>query len=178
MGWNISADVRSALLRDHVSLELTARGPAAPTEIVIDGNANGRSLAVGQRRATAIAQQMLAVAGPGTAQIVFCFDNDNVPDVRKKEVHVARAKRALAPSKAKRVEPATAEEIEAFSGAGEIEWERMFATSAGKRKALMVLCRALKEQIIKGADTTVAGEPCRYTITSPDATASDRRIGR
>ena len=173
MGWNISADVRAALLGKHVSLEDTPRGSAAPAEVVIDGNANGRSLAVGQRRAAAVAAQMLAVVGEGTQQVVFCFDNDNVPDVRKREVHATRAKRSAASATVKRLVPATADEIDDFTGSGEIEWERMFATAAGKRKALLVLCRALKEAIVRNADAASSRAPCRFTLTSPDASHDD-----
>ena len=166
MGWSVSADARRELYGEHTTLRADAAGPPdGHVEVMIDGNAKGRSLAVGTRRAAAVARQILECVGSQTQQCVICFDNDNIPDVRKREVHKARAERAS--SAAKRIPAATADEIEAFTGMGEVEWERLFATGAGKRVALLALCRALKEEIIRRAD---ASSGCRYTLTLPTAT--------
>tara|TARA_B100000963_G_scaffold360966_1_gene394128 strand:- start:7121 stop:8443 length:1323 start_codon:yes stop_codon:yes gene_type:complete len=162
MGWNVSADARRSLYNEHTSLQPTV--VTDDNEVtVIDGNAKGRSLAVGTRGAAAVARQILECVGPATKEVVICFDNDNVPDVRKREVHTARAARAA--SSAKRATPASAEEIASFKGVGEVEWERLFASSAGKRAALLVLCRALKTEIVRRSMPE-----CRFTLTMPDAT--------
>ena len=164
MGWSVSPDARRGLYGPHTTLRPDVVGPAeAHVEVMVDGNAKGRSLAVGTRRAGAVARQILECVGPATRECVLCFDNDNVPTVRKREVHAARAKRSSA--SATRTVPATADEIDSFTGFGEIEWERLFATAAGKRVALLVLCRALKEEIVRRP----AGD-CRFTLTLPDAT--------
>lgn len=162
MGWNIAASARQTLYEKHTTYK-TSVSTDQNIVTVIDGNAKGRSLAVSTRTASSVAKQILQCVGPKTEQCIICFDNDLIPDVRKKEVHKARADRASAASK--KIIPATPTEIASFTGSGGIEWERLFCTSAGKRAALLVLVKSLKEEII-----TAASSRCRFTITSPDAT--------
>lgn len=155
MGWGCNADKRDAFLSEHQSASATLEINPDATMVCIDGNASARSQAVGLRPAIQIARHILKPVTAQTTTVVVCFDNANVPNIRRHEVHTARQAQ-------QKERPATAEEIEAFGDGATTPWEIMFASSAGKVKAFQTIIAAMKEDIIR-----TAKEDCTYLITMP-----------
>lgn len=161
MGWGCNADKRDAFLSSHDSVMNTVEINPSATMVCIDGNAAARSQAVGLRPAVHIARHILKPVTPTTTTVVVCFDNANVPEIRRHEVHVARQAQ-------QRERAATAGEIEAFGDGSTTPWEIMFASSAGKVKAFQTIIAAMKEDIIR-----TANKHCTYLITMPGSVSPE-----
>ena len=158
MGWGCNADKRDAFLDRHKSSLLSESPNPRATVVAIDGNAASRSQAVALRPAALIAKHILKPVGDAVTDVIICFDNDHVPQVRSTEVHSARQARSTVPA-------ASAETIAAFTDADTTPWEQMFASKDGKVKAFQTIIAALKEIIIRSHDPT--GVDRRYVITMP-----------
>ncbi|MBN21972.1 MAG: hypothetical protein CL678_11890 [Bdellovibrionaceae bacterium] len=162
MGWGCNADKRDAFLSEHKSSTATVEINPNATMVCIDGNASARSQAVGLRPAAHIARHILKPVTAQTTTVVVCFDNANVPDIRRHEVHVARQAQ-------QKERAATAAEIDEFKDGATTPWEIMFASSAGKVKAFETIIQAMKEDIIR---TAKGG--CTYLITMPGDVSPER----
>lgn len=156
MGWGCNADKRDAFLEQHDSTRATTDINPNATMVCIDGNASARSQAVGLRPTALIARHILKPVTAATKTVIVCFDNANVPDIRRFEVHTARQAQSRVPA-------ATDDMIAAFDTEDNTtEWETMFASSKGKVKAFTSIIRAMKAHIIRDALPN-----CKYIITMP-----------
>jgi hypothetical protein len=151
MGWKLSADLRTALLKP--SLQYKTLLPTA-TIYLIDAPAVCRSNAVGSRPPQDIVRSILMAIPPSVEHVVICFDCPlRAPDARK-----AVQKSRGVDGKGNVVLPELVLNAASPANLGKfnedpVTWQQLFSTTVGKAKAYKLLHRAFREQTVSSAPT-------------------------